>query len=99
MRARANVRWERARRSAECSAIERELAEVAVQNLPRREGDAIGCLQWADFRTGKVRRWVVRIGDRIDRVTLESSNGRRTRSHGWTWVMDRLRGYLAGRKG
>jgi len=37
-------------------------AEWDVWNLPRKQGDPIGCLQWTDFRTGKVRRWTVRIG-------------------------------------
>lgn len=76
----------------------RELEEIEIQNFPRREGDALGCLQWTDFRTGKVRRWTVRIGDRIDRVTLHAPDGRKTASHGWTWVMDHLRGFLCGSK-
>lgn len=76
----------------------REIAEIEVQNLPRKPGDALGCLQWTDFRTGRVRRWTVRIGDRIDRITLETPDGRKTASHGWTWAMDHLRGFLAGRK-
>jgi hypothetical protein len=42
----------------------REMAEWDVQNLPRKQGDALGCLQWTDFGTGKVRRWTVRIGSR-----------------------------------
>jgi hypothetical protein len=76
----------------------RELAEIEMENLPRRQGDPLGCLQWTDFRTGKVRRWIVRIGDRIDRVTLEVPGGKKNKSHGWTWVLDYLRGYFAGAK-
>lgn len=96
----ANARWraERERRDAEAPEILRYLAEIEAQNLPRRKGDAIGCLQWTDYRTGKVRKWIVRIGDRIDRITVESPGKKRTASHGWTWVMDRLRGFLAGTK-
>jgi hypothetical protein len=95
----AKARWdsERARIDAEMPARIRELAEIEIENYPRKQGDAIGCLQWTDFRTGRVRRWVVRIGNRIDRVTLHTG-GKSTGSHGWTWVMDHLRGYLAGRK-
>ncbi len=89
---------QRARREAEMPERMREMAEIDVMNLPRREGDALGCLQWMDFRTGKCRRWIFRIGDRADRVTMEAMDGRRTLSHGWTWVMDRLRGHLAGRR-
>ena len=76
----------------------RELAEIEIANLPRKQGDPLGCLQWHDFRSGKVRRWTVRIGDRADRVTLHAPDGRATDSHGWSWVMSHLRGYLAGRK-
>jgi hypothetical protein len=76
----------------------REMAEWDIQNLPRKTGDALGCLQWHDFSTGKVRRWTVRIGDRIDRITLESPDGRKTGSHGWAWALDHLRGFLCGRK-
>jgi len=88
---------------AECRMIDfkermHELAELEVQNLPQNQGDSLGSLQWTDFRTGKVRRWTVKIGDRIDRITLESPDGRKTASHGWTWALDHLRGFLAGRK-
>lgn len=96
----ANARWkiDRARRDAEMPERIRAMAEIDAENLPRREGDAIGSLQWTDFRTGKVRRWTVKIGDRMDRVTLHSPDGRSTKPSGWTWVMDHLRGFLAGTK-
>lgn len=76
----------------------RELEEIEINNLPRKQGDALGCWQWTDFGTGKIRRWIVRIGDRSDRITTETPDGKKTLSSGWTWVMDHLRGYLAGRK-
>ena len=94
----ASQRVQTARRMAYMPERLREMAEWDVQNLPRKNGDALGCLEWRDFRTGKVRRWVVRIGDRADRITLESPDGRQTAAHGWTWAMDHLRGFLAGRK-
>jgi len=94
------ARWDadRARRDADEPARIRELAEIEAENLPRKQGDALGCLQWHDFRTGKVRRWTVRIGDRADQVTLNAPDGRATGSHGWAWVMTHLRPYLCGRK-
>ena len=94
------ARWDadRARRDAEEPERIRELAEIEIANLPRRQGDPLGCLQWHDFRSGKVRRWTVRIGDRADRVTLHAPDGRATDSHGWSWVMSHLRGFLVGRK-
>lgn len=96
----AAARWklDRERRDAEMPERIRELAEIKAQNLPRKPSDPLGCLQWTDFRSGKVRRWIVRIGDRADQITLQSPDGRKTRSHGWTWAMDHLRGFLAGRK-
>lgn len=94
----ASQRAQAERRMADAQDRIRYLAEIEAENLPRKTGDAIGCLQWTDFRTGKVRRWTVRIGDRIDQVTLHTPDGKATQSHGWTWVMDHLRGFLAGTK-
>lgn len=96
----AAARWrrDRERRDEEMPERLRELAEIEAQNLPRRQGDALGCLQWTDFRTGQVRRWIVRIGDRADRITLEFPGCKPSRSCGWTRALDFLRGFLAGRK-
>ena len=63
-----------------------------------RNGDAIGSLEYRCFRTGKVRRWTILRGDRVDRVILRNPDGRQTKPNGWTWIMDHLRGFLAGRK-
>ena len=68
-----------------------ELAEIERANLPRNEGDMLGTLQWFDARTGQCRRWVVRIGDRIDRITVESPRTERSKSHGWTWFFTNIR--------
>jgi hypothetical protein len=94
------ARWEADRERRELEMPERlqYLAEIDAQNLPRKEGDALGCLQWTDFRTGRVRRWTVRIGARMDQVTLHSPDGRSTQSHGWSWVTAHLRGFFCGRK-
>ena len=73
----------------------REMAEWDVQNLPRKTGDPLGCLQWTDFRTGKVRRWTVRIGDRRDRITVEAPGDAPSKSHGWTWFLAQLRKHLS----
>jgi len=96
----STARWklDRARRDAEMPERIREIQEWDVWNLPRKQGDALGSLRWHDFATGKVRRWTVRIGDRCDRITLESPDGRHTASHGWTWVLNHLRGFLCGSK-
>lgn len=92
----AAARWsrDRERRNTEEPERLRELAEIETQNLPRRRGDALGCLQWSDFRTGKIRRWTVRIGDRRDQVTMHTPDGKGTASHGWTWILAKLRHHL-----
>ncbi len=96
----ANARWDRHRELTEATAPAklRDLAETAAINLPRNQGDPIGLLQWTDFRSGKVRQWTLRIGDRADRYTMPAPDGRATASHGWTWILNHLRGFLAGRK-
>lgn len=63
-----------------------------------QKGNAIGILEYRCYRTGKVRRWTILKVDRTDRVILRNPDGRQTKPHGWTWVMDHLRGFLAGRK-
>lgn len=71
--------------------IEAEMQEIAMMNLPRAQGDVLGVLSWHDAASGKVRRWVVRIGDRADRITVEAPGGVATKSHGWAWFFGRLR--------
>jgi hypothetical protein len=93
----AAARWkkDRERIELEMPARIQQLAEWDVWNLPRKQGDALGCIQWHDFRTGKVRRWTVRIGDRTDRITVESPGEKPSASHGWTWFLTRLRKHLS----
>jgi hypothetical protein len=92
----ALARWaaDRARRDAEEPDRMREIAAIAAENLPCDPGDPLGCLQWTDYRTGHVRRWIVRIGARRDQVTIESPGKPPTRSHGWAWVLTKLRKHL-----
>ena len=99
--ARANkARWEadRARREAERPQRIREIAEIHAENLPHKQGDMIGVLQWTCSRTGKVRRWTIRIGSRIDQITATTADGRKSNSMGWTRLLNSLRAYLAGTK-
>ena len=90
------ARWDadRLRRDAEMPERIRELAEIEAVNLPRKQGDAIGSLQWHDFRTGRVHRWTVRIGARADQITMHSPDGRATKSSGWAWALTKLRKHL-----
>jgi len=90
----ASQRVQSARRMEGVEDRMREMAEIDTHNLPRKQGDALGCLQWTDYRTGKVRKWVVRIGDRSDRITVEAPGENPTSSHGWTWLLTKLRKHL-----
>ena len=86
----------RAQRNLETPDRIRELEEIEVQNFPRKQGDAVGCLQYHDFATGKIYRWVVEIGDRADRRVFRSPDGRRGRSAGWAWLFRCVRMVLLG---
>jgi hypothetical protein len=68
-----------------------EIRQIEMENLPRSAGDFLGTLQWADARSGKVRRWVVRIGSRADQITVEVPGGKRSNNHGWAWFLSGLR--------
>jgi len=78
----AKARWtaDRARRDAEMPERIRDLAIIEIENLPRKQGDALGCLQWTDFRSGKATRRIVEIGQRIDQIVIRQPNGTRSRS-------------------
>ncbi len=90
------ARWaaDRARRDAEEPERIRKLAAIESENLPCKPGDPLGCLQWTDYRTGRVRRWIVRIGARRDQVTLSAPGKQPSSSHGWAWVLTKLRAHL-----
>lgn len=89
----ANARWkrERERRKEEMPDRIRELAMIETENLPRKQGDPLGCLIWKDYRTGKITKRVVEIGDRTDRICIRKPDGTRSRSHGWTWFLEHFR--------
>jgi hypothetical protein len=89
---RANrVRWSDENRKQELTESARRFAEIQIENLPKTQGDVIGVLQWTEFRTGKVRRWTVKIGNRIDRITVETPQTKPTRSMGWSEFLTGLR--------
>lgn len=94
----AEIRWERdrARREALAGEAEKEMAQREAAHPRVKKGMAVGSIEYRDFRTGKIMRWTVLLGDRVDRVMLRAPSGACTRSHGWTWVMDHLRRWLCG---
>jgi hypothetical protein len=89
----AKARWDadRARRDAEMPQRMAELRAIEIENLPCSRGDMLGVMQWTCARTGRTRRWIIRIGDRIDRITITAPGGQPTASHGWAWFFSKLR--------
>jgi hypothetical protein len=85
----AQARWakDRSERDALMPVIAAELREREILNIPHKQGDLIGILQWTDTATGKVRRWPIKRGDRADRITI----GTNPKSHGWAWFFSSLR--------
>jgi len=63
-------------------------------NPPLRAGDAIGSLQWHNHLTGQVTRWTVLRGRRVNNYVLRTPDGRVTRSHGWAWLLEKIRHVL-----
>ena len=94
----AQARWAKDRMERDVGQAERmeEMRERKILNLPHKQGDVLGVMQWTCARSGKVRRWVIRMGDRVDRVTVESPGGARSGGHGWAWFLAKLRGHLVG---
>ena len=92
----AAARWanDRARRDAEMPERIAALHEREINNLPRSQGDTLGVLQWTSASTGKVRRWVIRIGDRADRITVEYPGEKPSASNGWSWFLSKLRKHI-----
>lgn len=92
-RAAAMVRWrnEAVRRKAGEPERMRELEIAESRNLPCSSGDVAGMVQWTNFSTGTVHRWVVRIGDRKGRFTVEPPGGQRSKPHGLSWLFDTMR--------
>lgn len=90
------VRWDadRARRDAEMPDRVMDIRRMEIENLPRKTGDVLGVFQWTSASTGKVRRWVVRIGDRVDQITVEFPGEVPSRSGGWSWLMTKLRKHI-----
>ncbi len=96
----ALARWAKYRKEqAEQEAMLAAQDAAHMASFPHAaENDPIGALEWRHFQTGEVLRWTILRGDRKDRVKLRHPDGRTTKSHGWTWIMNHLRGYFAGKK-
>ena len=77
-----------ARRAA---AITPEMLMDMLANPAPGAGDTVGAIQWTDFRAGKVTRWTVLRGNRVNNRQLRTPDGRTSKPHGWSWIMAKLR--------
>lgn len=75
---------------------ERRLAEMTPEvlmdlaaNPPYSEGDSLGSLTWHNHRTGRVTKWTVERGPRLNNYRLRSPDGRKSKAHGMAWMRGR----------
>lgn len=83
---------QRARRAA-------ALAEESGNQPPSPiAGDAIGLLEFRDFRSGRITRWTVCRGNRVNNFTLKTPDGRQSKPHGLAWLLAKVRPILLGKR-
>jgi len=80
-----------ARRSADLTPA--DLQDLAA-NPQLRAGSVLGRLEWHNYVSGRVTRWAVLRGTRINNYVLRAPDGRVTRAHGWAWLLGKLRHVL-----
>ncbi len=62
-----------------------------------REGDSLGSLTWHNHRSGRVTKWVVERGPRLNNYRLRSMDGRKSKPHGMAWMMEKIRAVILRR--
>ena len=80
-----------AQRARRLAAIDPQDAADMLANPPVSDGDAIGSLVWRDFRSGRIARWTVLRGNRINNYRLRSPDGRQSNPHGLAWLLAKVR--------
>lgn len=61
-------------------------------------GDAIGLLEFRDFRSGRITRWTECRGNRVNNFTLKTPDGRQSKPHGLAWLLAKVRPILLGKR-
>ena len=80
-----------ARRARRLAAIDPlELADILATPI-MADGTPLGCLQWHNFRTGKIIRWTVLRGNRCNNYRLRTPDGRSSLAHGLAWLLTKVR--------
>lgn len=90
----ASQRVQRERRLAD---ITPEVLMDLAANPPYSEGDSLGSLTWHNHRTGRVTRWIVERGPRLNNYRLRSPDGRKSKPHGMAWMLDKIRAVILRR--
>lgn len=87
-------RSQQVRREKRESEITPEFLMDLRANPPLESGDPIGCLQYTNFLTGKVTRWTKLRGSRVNNCVFRTPDGRTSKPHGMSWIMEKLRPIL-----
>jgi hypothetical protein len=90
----ASQRVQAARREAEMTP---EILMDLAANPLFREGDSMGSLTWHNHRTGRVTKWIVERGPRVNNYRLRSPDGRKSKPHGMAWMLEKVRAVILRR--
>jgi hypothetical protein len=90
----ASQRVQASRRMAEMTP---EVLQEIASNPRYAEGDSLGSITWHNHRSGRVTRWVVERGPRINNYRLRSPDGRKSKAHGMAWMLEKIRAVILRR--
>jgi len=62
-----------------------------------REGDSLGSLTWHNHRSGRITKWVVERGPRLNNYRLRAMDGRKSKPHGMAWMLEKIRAVILRR--
>lgn len=95
---RMRLKFSRMGRESQRVQAERRMADITPEflmdlaaNPPLHAGDCIGTLEWRNHLTGRLTRWAVLRGDRINNYQLRSPDGRASKPHGMAWILEKVR--------
>ena len=89
---------QRVQAAARMACITPETLMELVANPPLSEGESLGSLTWHNHRTGQVTRWVLERGPRANNYRLRSPDGRKSKPHGMSWLMAKIRAVILRRR-
>ena len=81
---------QRQREKREAAITPEILADLASAQ-PFGPGAPIGSIEIRNFLTGKVTRWTLLSGNRLNNYALRTPDGRTSQPHGMAWIMTGLR--------